>query len=231
MSGAHRAERHADPQRRLGRDYLLAWLAAVAVGAVVGIVAAPVWGPAVGGIAAWNAALAALLGHPWWLILRSDARHARAHAAVEDPGKIVLFFITVIASTVSLFAAVFLLAAPEAHMPAGRTAQTWVLIVLGGVAVAGSWLLVHTAFTFHYAHLYYREDETLGGLDFPGGEEPDDLDFAYFAFTIGMTFQTSDVEVSERGLRRTVLRHAMLSFVFNTAILALAVSLLFGRLQ
>ena len=106
-----------------------------------------------------------------------------------------------------------------------------VLIVLGGVAVAGSWLLVHTAFTFHYAHLYYREDETLGGLDFPGGEEPDDLDFAYFAFTIGMTFQTSDVEVSERGLRRTVLRHAMLSFVFNTAILALAVSLLFGRLQ
>ena len=201
------------------------------MGATVAFLLPATLGWAVRGIAAWDAALVVLLGYPWRHILRADAQRTRAHAAVEDPGKVVLFFVTVFASTVSLFAAVFLLRTPEAFMPADHIDLVGLLIVLGIGAVAGAWILVHTAFTLHYAHLYYREDETPGGLEFPGGDDPDDLDFAYFAFTIGMTFQTSDVEVTERGLRRAVLRHALLSFAFNTAILALAVSLLFRRLQ
>lgn len=188
-------------------------------------------GWAVRGIAAWDAALLVLLGYPWQLIVRSDSQATREHAAIEDPGKVVLFFITVVGGALSLLVTVVLLRSPEAYMPADRADLVWLLIALGCAAVVGAWALVHTAFTFHYAHLFYREDGDPGGLDFPGGEEPDDLDFAYFAFTIGMTFQTSDVEVSDRELRRVVLRHALLSFVFNTAILALAVSLLSGRLQ
>lgn len=214
-----------------GRDYRRVWGAALVLFAAVALLLPDYLGGAVRGIAAWDAALVMLLGHPWRLIVRSNAQATRKHAAIEDPGKVVLFVITVVASTVSLFAAVFLLRNPEAFMPPDRGDLVGLLIALGGIAVVGAWALVHTAFTFHYAHMYYREDGDPGGLDFPGGEEPDDLDFAYFAFTIGMTYQTSDVEVSDRGLRRMVLRHAVLSFVFNTAILALAVSLLFGRLQ
>jgi len=82
-----------------------------------------------------------------------------------------------------------------------------------------------------YAHLYYRGDrEGTGGLEFPGKREPDDLDFAYFAFTIGMCYQTSDVTISSYAIRRTVLVHAIISFAYNTAILALALNLIFGLL-
>ncbi len=211
-----------------GLHYLRVWAIALLLAAVVALVVPADLGWPVRGIAAWDAALVVLLGVPWRLILQADARITRQLAAVEDPGKFVLFMITILASAVSLLAAIVLLRDPGAFMPANRVG---VLIALGGVAVVGAWTLVHTAFTFHYAHLYYREDDAPGGLDFPGGAEPDDLDFAYFAFTIGMAYQTSDVAVTDRELRRVVLRHAVLSFVFNTAILALAVSLLFGRLQ
>lgn len=82
-----------------------------------------------------------------------------------------------------------------------------------------------------YARLYYRDDGAgEGGLEFPGKEPPDDFDFAYFSFTIGMCFQVSDVSVSSRLIRRTVLVHSLVSFLYNTAILALALNLVFGRL-
>jgi uncharacterized membrane protein len=81
-----------------------------------------------------------------------------------------------------------------------------------------------------YAHLYYRDDGDLGGLGFPGTEMPCLLDFAYYAFTIGMCFQVSDVTVTQHRMRQATLGHALLSFVFNTAVLALALSLLFGHL-
>jgi uncharacterized membrane protein len=97
-------------------------------------------------------------------------------------------------------------------------------------AVAAAWLLAHTAFALHYAHLYYRYRGRPGGLTFAGGA-PDDGDFAYFSFTIGMTYQTADVTITGRGLRRVALAHALLAFVFNTLILALAVNVLFGHLQ
>ena len=82
-----------------------------------------------------------------------------------------------------------------------------------------------------YAHLYYRDDaEGEGGLKFPGEHKPDDYDFAYFAFTIGMCFQVSDVLVTSRQIRRSVLFHAVISFAYNTVILALVLNLLFGIL-
>jgi uncharacterized membrane protein len=98
-------------------------------------------------------------------------------------------------------------------------------------AVSGAWLLNHTSWTLHYAHLYYRADNVVGGLVFPGDEPPDDMDFAYFAFTIGMCAQTSDVVINDRVLRRSALFHAVQSFGFNTTVIALMLNVVYGLLS
>ena len=100
-----------------------------------------------------------------------------------------------------------------------------ILCVLG---VLLSWALLHTSFAMYYAHLYYRVPHKPGGLEFPGEEEPAALDFAYFAFTLGTAFATSDVRVTSTKLRRTVLAHSVLAFFYNTTILALVVNLVIG---
>ena len=129
----------------------------------------------------------------------------------------------------SLLAVVLLLGALQGAAPAVK----WLHVVLALLAVLSSWLLVHTVFTLRYAHLYYDGDpgEEAGGLDFPGDtKEPDYLDFAYFAFTIGMTAQTSDVAVSTQPMRLLTLLHGVLSFFFNTAVVALSINGLAGLL-
>jgi uncharacterized membrane protein len=97
--------------------------------------------------------------------------------------------------------------------------------------VISSWMLVHTVFSLRYAHTYYGDPDGpagpqphAGGLEFPGDREPDYLDFAYFSFVIGMTFQVSDVVITSRDFRKLVLLHSMLAFGFNTVILALAIN-------
>ena len=130
------------------------------------------------------------------------------------------------ASFVSLAATVVTLRRPGAFAP---EPVTGLLVVLGVVAVIGAWILMHTAFALHYARLYYAVDDAPGGLAFAGGP-PDDLDFAYFAFGIGTAYEVSDVTVSSRAIRRFVLVHSVLSFVYNTAILALLINLLAGEL-
>jgi uncharacterized membrane protein len=100
-------------------------------------------------------------------------------------------------------------------------------------AVIISWWLVHTVFTMRYAHLYYTTDEgkktPLGGLEFPGNDkEPDYLDFVYFSFVVGMTFQVSDVEISSKQIRRLAWAHGLIAFAFNTAIVALSINVISG---
>jgi uncharacterized membrane protein len=101
------------------------------------------------------------------------------------------------------------------------------------ISLASSWILLHTIFTLHYARLFYADDPSgnkpqLAGLSFPEEDKPDYLDFAYFSFVIGMTFQVSDVEITRRLLRKLVLAHSLISFVFNTVIVALTISVLSG---
>jgi uncharacterized membrane protein len=93
-----------------------------------------------------------------------------------------------------------------------------------------AWVLTHTAYTLRYARLYYipRNGETREGLRFPGDEAPDDMDFAYFSFVLGMAFQVSDVSITCKHIRRAVLWHSLQSFLYNTVILALSLNLLFG---
>ena len=102
-------------------------------------------------------------------------------------------------------------------------------LLLAILTVVFSWLLMHGVFGLRYAHTYYGDSDTAegehaGGLDFPGERLPDYRDFAYFSYVIGMTCQVSDVTVESRKMRRLVLLHGMLSFGFNTVILALTIN-------
>jgi uncharacterized membrane protein len=120
----------------------------------------------------------------------------------------------------------------EAHETAATLAAR---LALAGLTVAASWTVTHTLFALHYAHHYYGDgpapgDDDRGGLAFPGDGLPDYWDFLYFSFVVGMTCQVSDVQVTSRAMRRMTLIHSVLSFFFNTVILALSVNLLAGSL-
>ena len=181
-------------------------------------------------VAAWAASAWSLLLLLWAAIVTADTGRVRDVATAEDPGRLLLFGFVVVSIMASLLAVVLLLGTLHSLPP--RTFLTQVGLAVG--AVAGAWLLLHTSFTLRYAHLYYDSevDGGEGGLQFPGEPhfEPDYLDFAYFAFTIGMTAQTADVAVTGRRLRQLTLLHALLSFSFNTALVALSISALSGVL-
>jgi uncharacterized membrane protein len=121
------------------------------------------------------------------------------------------------ASLASLVAvAVVLVAANSAH-----GSNRWLLAGLAAASVALSWLLIHTLFTLRYARLYHRGD---GGISFNQSDPPRYLDFAYLAFTIGMTFQVSDTAIQSSAVRAAALRHALLSYLFGAVILATTVN-------
>ena len=173
----------------------------------------------------WAASGVTLLALVWTTIALSDSESTQRRAAAEDPGRTAVYALVLIASTASLLAASVLVQRAKTGAPGERA----LLIVLCLATVALSWSLTHTAFTLRYAHLYYREDdEGVGGVEFPGGGAPSYFDFAYLAFTIGMCFQVSDTTVSSGQIRRTVLLQAMLAYLYNTAILAFVLNLVFG---
>jgi uncharacterized membrane protein len=132
-----------------------------------------------------------------------------------------VFPLAVLSSFFSLFAAVIVLKQIKS-LPAEQV-PLWTALALAAVVL--SWVVTHTVFTLRYAHLYYRKNAKTHCLQFPGNDPPSDIDFAYFAFTIGMCFQVSDVVVTTRRARRAVLLHAVISFVYNTTILALSLNL------
>lgn len=218
--------RPIDATRAPGLDPVRRWLIAALVGVLVGAAVPAEAGWAVRAVAAWDAALVVLLGLPWRMILRSDPETTRKRAAREDPGAVGTLVIALFASSVSLGATVVLLRQPERFTPEGWDG---LLVALAVTAVVGAWALMHTSYSLHYAHLYYLDDGNRGGLAF-GDDPPDDMDFAYFAFCLGMTFAVSDVAITDRGIRRVVLGHSVLAFGFNTAILAVAINLISGRL-
>jgi uncharacterized membrane protein len=217
--------RRLDPRRARNR---LLWSVAAGVGVAGGlgwVFPSLSWPVRV--VAGWDGAVVTLLALAWSIIWTCDAERTRRRAAAEDPGRTAVWVLVLLSSVFSLFAAAVVLRQAKALAP--QSEVLFVGLCLG--AVVGAWLLTHTGFTLRYAHLYYRDDaEGVGGLTLPGDEPPDDFDFAYFAFTVGMCFQVSDVVVSSRQIRRLVLFQAMLSFAYNTVILALALNLVFGLL-
>jgi uncharacterized membrane protein len=174
----------------------------------------------------WDAGGLALLAIAWLLIGTADATTTAHRAAAEDPGRTAVTVLVIFASLAGLVAVTVLVGQPEAIAP--REQLELVGLCLATALV--SWTLTHTAFTLRYAHLYYRGgDEGVGGAEFPGGARPGYLDFAYLSFTVGMTFQVSDTAISSARIRRTILLHAVLSFVYTTTILAFVLNLVAGK--
>lgn len=182
-------------------------------------------------ILTWNAFALTGMFLAWWRILLADAKTAVASAKLQDTNRSIIFAIVLVAACGSLFAVAYLLSTAK-NVPGTRQVQH---VGLAAITVIFSWCFIHTIFALHYAHAFYRQIDEGGergdGLNFPGCEDPDFLDFAYFSFVIGMTFQVSDVAITSRRIRRLSLVHALLSFLFNTVILALAINVASGLVQ
>ena len=153
-------------------------------------------------------------------------RQIRLLAKTEDAGRIVVFFI-VLAATLGSLLGVLLLLGNKENWILAKGLETFIYIA----GVICSWILLHTMFAYRYALLYYGDhpldpDSRTVGLQIPNELWPDYLDFAYFSFVIGMTFQVSDIEISSRTIRRVALVHGMLSFLFNTVIVALTINVI-----
>ena len=196
-----------------------------AAGLVGGVIASLfiTWQAAV--LVGWVVAATTNLLWTWLTVAPLDAKATRVHANVEDPSQ-GLSEALVIAAAVALLAAVGLLLvrAGQAH----GTTKAY-LIAVGILAVVASWTTAHTVFTLRYARSYYRGH--VGGIDFNEDDPPAYLDFAYLAFTIGMTFQVSDTDLTAKGVRRIALAHALLSYLFGAIILALSINVVAGLLQ
>ena len=199
---------------------------------IVALLPLPVDWPA-RGLLAWIAAAVVDLGLAARLALGFDAVRIRQRARLQDQSMAVLFLVMVVAVCASVAAIVVLLSQAKS-LPAGERVLQ---VGLSALALAASWLWIHTLFAFHYAHRYYQgEDEKAGdaaesaGLDFPGKADPDYFDFFYHASVVGMTSQVSDVQVTTRGMRRLTTVHGLLSFVFNVVLLALGINALASAL-
>jgi len=150
-----------------------------------------------------------------------DADQTRKYVTREDPTRWVADVVIVSASIASLGGVGYVVAAGS-RSGAGAIEAA----VLGILAVAASWFAVHTLFTVHYARLYYSDEP--GGINFHDPEPPRFRDFAYVAFTVGMTFQVSDTEICLTSIRATVLRHALLSYLLGAVVLAVTINLIAG---
>jgi uncharacterized membrane protein len=166
----------------------------------------------------WDIFVAVYLVLVYALVFRSGLAHIRRNAVLQDDGRFLILLVTALGAFASIAAIVLELDADHRGTPE---------LALATVTIALSWATVHTTFALHYAHEFYRGAKP-GGLDFPKGhedEDPDYWDFVYFSFVIGMTAQVSDVGVTNKTIRRTATVHGIISFVFNTALVALMVNI------
>jgi uncharacterized membrane protein len=202
------------PERR---RLVLSALAGLVAGGVGGRIT--VW--QVSTLVAWCAAAAMFLVAAWATMLPADGRRTRAIAMREDETRVMADLVVLSACVASLVGVgLILLKASGAE-----GSSTAVMTGLGVLSVVLAWAMVHTVFTLRYADLYYTYG---GGIDFNQEDDPDYRDFAYLAFTIGMTYQVSDTNLRSRRIRRVALRHALLSFVFGTAIIAVTINVVAG---
>ena len=206
--------------------------ARVATSAVCGVLVAAtaafvtVWQLVV--LAGWIVTAAVLLVWVWLDIGSLDASTTARVATREDDSRAASRSVLVASSVLSLAAIVAALhrassSSSSLGLDAALTASSLVSVVV-------SWLVVNTVFVLHYAHLYY-DGEEVGGVSFPGDQAPRYRDFAYLGFTVGMTYQVSDTAITDSTLRATVLRHALLSFVFSIAIIAMTINVVAGLVR
>jgi uncharacterized membrane protein len=214
-----RSARVRPPRARGEGSARLEALVPVLVGAVVAVVAALLVSPVVGLLLGWDTAAVLYIGWLSLVLVGRDADQTARRARTTDPDRLFTDVALLSAAVASLGAVgVVLLRAPSN----GSTLE-FLQVGFGVVSVVLSWAMVHVLYTLRYAALYYGPPG--GGIDFKCADLPTYHDFAYVAFTVGMTFQVSDTDLNSPAVRRTVLRHALLSFLFGTGILATTVNL------
>lgn len=217
-SGGHASKPMA---RRAKRHDLAGMRVAVALVAAAAVLAGALaagasWNVAVS--SSWSAGALLILLWIWSIIGPKDARQTARHAQREDFSRPVADVVLLCASVASLVAVGFTLVSAGNHTGSDKG----LLITLALVSVALAWAVVHTVYALRYADLYYRPP--TGGVDFNEDDPPDYLDFAYLALTVGMTYQVSDTDLRSKQVRRTAVRHALLSFVFGSFILAVTIN-------
>lgn len=163
----------------------------------------------------------------WFIFFTSSINHITRRAQSDDGSRIYVYFIVVLSSFASLVTVSMLIITQDMG---GISKIIYLPVIIGGIIL--SWVMVHTTYCFHYARLYYNNDDCsnkkIPPLNFPEEVHPDYLDFAYFSFIVGMTFQVSDVEINSRDIRRVALGHSLLSFALNTFVVALTINLIAG---
>lgn len=181
-------------------------------------------------IIAWNCGVICFLTLAWSMINSATPEKMRRNAQRQDEGRLAILTLVVAAACVSLFAIGVMLKNTKDLSITILTLH----VTLAGMTVISSWLLIHTMFAFHYAHYYYRNDsesandDNVKSLDFPQENQPDYWDFLYFSFVIGMTCQVADVDITSRITRKLALVHGVLTFFFNTVILAISINIIAG---
>ena len=204
--------------------------AAVAMGLVLGLVISlqlpPQIEPLTRAIIYWDTFIVVMLFAQWRIIGRSSAELCRTRARADDPGNFFILFVSVFGSIAGLAGAIISIDNPDQTM---KRLGDGGIVAMVFIAVIGGGLLMQTSYTLHYPRIYYADSVQPGGLAFPGSE-PDDLDFAYFAFGVGMTFQVADVAVTSKRMRHVVLKQSLLSFWYNLAIIALLINVVAGHI-
>jgi uncharacterized membrane protein len=219
----------SEPPAELGRTLGASAATRVTAGAVVGIWAGLVglvigtW--QIGVLIGWDAAAVVYVAWTWKTIWRRDPTSTKRMAVREDPGRATADALLLVASVASILAVVIVIVAGGAAGAATRDANA----ALAVVSVALSWTVVQIVFTARYARLYYSDP--AGGINFNDGSPPRYSDFAYVAFTVGMTFQVSDTNLETSAFRSTALSHALLSYLLGAIILATTINLVAGLLR
>ncbi|WP_294187739.1 DUF1345 domain-containing protein [uncultured Sphingobacterium sp.] len=162
-----------------------------------------------------------------WFTFYTMSVETMAKKAQKEDGSRLFVSLFIILVTIGCFVSVLMIIISSKD----KQLKDAYIIVICILAMMASWILVHTIYTFHYARLYYENRSDGGGLEFPGDEKPDYLDFAYFSFVMGCTFQVSDVGISSKKIRRVALFHGLLSFALNTFVVALTINIISGLIN
>jgi uncharacterized membrane protein len=176
------------------------------------------------GILAWDIGAASFLAMALQLFLTRDTEHMPALAEAQRDGEWTIFWMVFLVSVVSFFAVTIELP----NMKELNGDQRTLRVVFVAATLILSWLLTHVVFALRYAHEWYAprgDGHPREGLEFPGGQPPDYMDFLYFSLVLGMTFQVSDVQITARRLRRLATLHGLIGFLYNTVIIALTVNI------
>lgn len=188
---------------------------AFAVGLASLLFLPPAWRLATRLLVAWDIFIAIYMMLAYVTAFSYGTDDIRRQAARQDDGRFFILVMTGLGAFASIAAIVVELGIKPQQAPQ---------LALAVITIVLSWAAIHTTFALHYAHDYYRNAKAVG-LSFPGNDEPDYWDFVYFSFVIGMTAQVSDVGITDKIIRRTVTAHGVISFIFNTALVALMVNI------